>query len=233
MASIRQRTTPAGHRRWEVVYRGPDKRQRTKTFKRKVDAQRYANTVEADLLRHDWVDPQRGRQPFGDWAEQWSATTTHLKPKTRESYDSILRNHLIPEFGDRPIGSIDHVEVLAYLAGLTNDGKGAGTVRNVRDVLRLVFKLAVRNGVVKTNPVEGIKAPRKAKTEMIFLTEAQVVALAAEIEDPPPLRRGAKHRDGGYPDYALLVLFAAYTGLRAGEIGASPRVPDQPDATTR
>ncbi len=220
MASIRPRTTPAGHRRWEVVYRGPDKRQRTKTFKRKTDAQRYANTVEADLLRHDWVDPQRGRQPFGEWAQRWSATTTHLKPKTRESYDSILRNHLLPEFGSRPIASIDHAEVLAYLSGLTNKGKGAGTVRNIRDVMRLVFKLAVRNGVVKTNPADGIKAPRKAKSEMIFLTEDQVWTLADVIKDPPPLQRGASHREGGYPDYALLVLFAAYTGLRAGEIGA-------------
>ncbi|MFN3217661.1 MAG: tyrosine-type recombinase/integrase [Acidimicrobiales bacterium] len=220
MASIRKRTTPAGHIRYEVVYRGPDRRQRTKTFKRKTDAQRYANTVEADLVRHDWVDPQLGRQPFGEWAERWSATTTHLKPKTRESYDSIIRNHLIPEFGSRPMASIDHAEVLAFLSNLTNQGKGAGTVRNIRDVMRLVFKLAIRNGIVKTNPVEDIKAPRKAKTEMVFLNENQVRALAEEIKDPPPLQRGASHREGGYPDYALLVLFAAYTGLRAGEIGA-------------
>ena len=45
-------------------------------------------------------------------------------------------------------------------------------------------------------------------------------ALAEEIKDPPSLKRGASHRECGYPDYALLVLFAAYTGLRAGEIGA-------------
>ena len=60
MASIRERATPTGQRRWEVVYRGPDRRQRTKTFRRKTDAQRYANTIEADLARHDWIDPQRG-----------------------------------------------------------------------------------------------------------------------------------------------------------------------------
>ena len=84
--------------------------------------------------------------------------------------------------------------------------------------------IAIRNGIVKTNPVEDIKAPRKAKTEMVFLTEDQVWALAEEINDPPPLQRGASHREGGYPDYALLVLFAAYTGLRAGE-SAEGRAP--------
>ena len=220
MASIQSRTTPSGERRWDVYYRGPDGKQRKKTYKRRVDAQRYANTVEADIVRHAWVDPQRGRQPFGEWAEKWIETTAHLKPKTRESYDSILRNHLIPEFGDRAIGSIDHPEVLTFLARLSAEGKGAGTVRNIRDVMRLVFKLAVRSGVLKNNPVMDIKAPRAVKQEMIFLTDDQFMALAEEIQDPPPLQRGATHREGGYPDYALLVRFAAYTGLRAGEIGA-------------
>ena len=220
MASIRERKTPGGERRWDVSYRAPDGKQRKKSFKRKTDAVRYSNTVEADLVRHDWVDPQRSRQPFGEWAEAWISTTTHLKPKTRESYESILTNHLLPEFGNRAIGSIDHPEVLGFLSQLSAVGKGAGTIRNIRDVMRLVFKLAVRSGALKTNPVEGIKAPRKRKEEMIFLTEEQVMAVATEIEDPPPLQRGHSHRDGGYPDYALLVRFAAFTGLRAGEIGA-------------
>lgn len=220
MSSIERRFTPSGEVRWDVRYRGPDNRHRRKTYKRRADAQRFANTVEADLARHDWVDPQRARQPFGDWAHRWYETTTHLKPKTRESYESILRIHLLPEFGDRAIGSIDHPEVLSFLSRMTADGKGAGTVRNIRDVMRLVFKLAVRSGAVKTNPVLDAKAPRTRKTDMIFLTEDQVMALAAEIENPPPLQRGAAHRNGGYPDYATLVRFAAFTGLRAGELGA-------------
>ncbi len=141
-------------------------------------------------------------------AEKWIGTTTHLKPKTRESYESILRNHLIPEFGDRAIGSIDHPEVLSFLSRLASDGRSAGTVSNILDVMRSVFKLAVRAGVVKNNPVLDIKAPRAVKQEMIFLTEDQVLALADEIQNPPPLQRGASHREGGYPDYALLVRFA-------------------------
>lgn len=220
MSSVHRRTTPSGEVRWDVRYRANDNTHRRKTYKRKVDAQRFANTVEADLARHDWVDPQRGRQPFSEWAERWISTTTHLKPKTRESYESILRNHLLPEFADRAIGSIDHPEVLTYLSSLTASGKGAGTVRNIRDVMRLIFKLAVRAGAVKTNPVLDAKAPRAQKNEMVFLTEDLVMALAEEIADPPPLQRGATHREDGYPDYATLIRFAAFTGLRAGEIGA-------------
>jgi integrase len=220
MASIHERRTSTGERRWDVYYRGPDGKQRKKAYKRKVDAQRFANTVEADLARHDWVDPQRGRRLFGALAEQWITTTTHLKPKTRESYQSILTNHLVPEFGERAIGSIEHAEVLTYLSRLAAQGKGAGTVRNIRDVLRLVFNLAIRSGAIKHNPVEGVKAPKQVRKEMVFLNEDQVMALAEAIQNPPPLQRGATHREGGYPDYALLIRFAAFTGLRAGEICA-------------
>jgi integrase len=49
-----------------------------------------------------------------------------------------------------------------------------------------------------------VKLPRAEKREMLFLTADQVTGLAAAV----------------HPNYRVLVLFAAYTGLRAGEIGA-------------
>lgn len=186
MASIHKKMTTKGEVWWQAHYSSPDNKQRSENFARKTDAKRCAVTVGADLARHNWVDPQRGRHPFQEWAEKWISTTTHLKPKTRESYESILKNHLITEFGHRPIASIEHPEVLTFLSGLQAAGKGPGTVRNVRDVMRLIFKLAV-SCAIKANPVQVVKAPRARKNEMLFLTEDQVMALANEIEDPPPL----------------------------------------------
>jgi len=46
------------------------------------------------------------------------------------------------------------------------------------------------------------------------------MTLADEITNPPILKRGGEHRRSTYPEYGLLVRFAAFTGLRAGEIGA-------------
>jgi hypothetical protein len=43
--------------RWQAAYRGPDGRERTRTFDRKVDAERWLTAAEADLLRGTWVDP--------------------------------------------------------------------------------------------------------------------------------------------------------------------------------
>ncbi|MGE0138504.1 MAG: tyrosine recombinase XerC [Ilumatobacteraceae bacterium] len=220
MASIEKRTTPSGEIRWDVRYRGSDRRQVKKSFKRKVDAQRFANLAEADVLRGDWIDPRRSRETFGHWAQQWLATTAHLQPKTRSGYESILSKHLMPAFGDVPLSAIDHPRVLAYLSELAGGGIGRGTVRNIRDVLRLVLALAVRSGAIKHNPVLGARIGRSAKQEMVFLTADQVMTLADEIANPPVRKRGGEHRRSTYPEYGLLVRFAAFTGLRAGEIGA-------------
>ena len=220
MASIEKRYTPSGEIRWDVRYRDPDRQQRKRTFRRKVDAQRFANTVEADIARGEWVDPHLGKETFADWAQRWLPTIAGLKPKTRESYESILRCHLMPRFADTPVSRIDHPAVLALIADLTSRGAGAGTIKNVRDVLRLILELARRSGAIRTNPVEGAKVPKKPPASMVFLTADQVMTLAEEITHPPIRRGGGEHRRRSFPERGLLVRFAAFTGLRAGEIVA-------------
>jgi len=51
----------------------------------------------------------------------------------------------------------------------------------------------------------------------VFLTTDEVFRLGEEIAHPP---RPQRHAARSHPDYGLLVRFAAFTGLRAGEITA-------------
>ncbi len=69
-------------------------------------------------MRGDWIDPDRGRELFGDWADKWLATTANRKPKTREIYESIVHKHLRPRFGKAPIAAIDYPTVLTFVAEL-------------------------------------------------------------------------------------------------------------------
>ncbi len=217
MADIQKRTT-AGGTKWDVRYRDESRRQRKRTFDRKADAQRFANSVETDLVRGEWIDPNRGRELFGDWAEAWLATTANRKPKTRESYESIVNKHLRPRFGRAPIAAIDYPTVLAYVAELRDAGTAPKTVRNIRDVMRMIFKLAVRSGALKSNPVEDVPVGQTQRAEMVFLEPEQIMDLAREVAKPPPRYRRGERRVDGYPEYGLLVRFAAFTGLRAGEL---------------
>jgi integrase len=164
--------------------------------------------------------PRRGREGFHEWAAKWLETLGSRKPKTRESYESIVNRHLLTRFGPVPIGAIDYPLVLAFVADLQREGVGAGTIRNIRDVLRLVLGLAVKSGALKANPVSDVEVARTTRIEMIFLEPHQIMALATEVVAPPvPYRREERRRDG-YPEYGLLVRFAAFTGLRPGELVA-------------
>jgi integrase len=218
MATVRKRHIASGETRWDVRYWDPQRRQRTRTFQRKIDADKFANLVETDIARGEWLDPDLAKETFGDWASRWLLTTGGRAPKTRERYESTLRRHLLPRFENTPVSRITHPAVLALLADLDSSGASLHTARNVRAVLRLVLELARRSGAIRVNPVDGATLPMPPPTEMVFLTADQIATLASEVAN----RHSAGDGRAGtiHPDYGLLVRFAGFTGLRAGEIVA-------------
>lgn len=129
------------------------------------------------------------------------------RPNTLAGYESLLRVHLLPTFGARPVGSLRPLDVRAWLAAETRAGVGAGTIRNAYRVLRPILDTAVEAGCLRANPCAVLRRddmPRIPRTEINFLTTDEVARLAAATREP----------------YVTLIGFAARTGLRAGEIGA-------------
>jgi hypothetical protein len=59
MAWIRKR--PGRSKPYEARWRDPDGRERSRSFARKLDAQRFLATVETAKLRGSYVDPSAGR----------------------------------------------------------------------------------------------------------------------------------------------------------------------------
>ena len=185
-------------------YWDPSGHQRARNFRRKTDAARFARAVETDKLRGDWLDPHLSRVTFAEWAEEWLAHANHLKPKTLDDYVRTLEVHVLPALGAARVGDLDRPTMKKLVSQLTTRGAGASTTSAALKVVRLVLGTALEAGAIKGNPAMGLRLPRPGKTEMLFLTPRQVECLA-EVLGPP---------------YETLVRFAAYTGLRAGEIGA-------------
>jgi integrase len=86
MASVRQKVYGS----YEVLYRDPAGRQRSRSFKRKTDANRFAKAVDTDKTRGDYVDPRLARATIGQYADKWW-DTLDVKPKTRQVYEGHLR----------------------------------------------------------------------------------------------------------------------------------------------
>ncbi|MEU7811585.1 hypothetical protein [Pseudonocardia sp. NPDC049154] len=56
---------------WRARYRGPDRRERSKHFTRKSDAERWLAGVEVSKSRGEWIDPNLSRVTVGEWAQIW------------------------------------------------------------------------------------------------------------------------------------------------------------------
>jgi hypothetical protein len=76
----RVRQLPSG--RWQARYRGPDGQDRPapQTFSRKVDADRWLASTEAELLNGEWVDPDAGQLSLADFATRWINERPGLRP---------------------------------------------------------------------------------------------------------------------------------------------------------
>ena len=201
---LRGKKQGAGRPRWRARYRDPAGRERSKSFTRKVDAERFLVSIEDAKLRGAYVDPAAGRVLFLEWAERWYNTTAHLKPSTRHDYRMLLDHQVLPEFGDWTLASIDTLAVKEWRAGLLADGLSPKRAGKALQVLSQILASAVEGGRLASNAATGVKPPKVQRKEMHFLDAEQVEWLAAVAEFR----------------YRPLILFAAYTGLRPCELVA-------------
>jgi integrase len=194
---------PSG--RWRARYRDPEGRERSQTFDRKGDADRFLQRNGADLQRGEWIDPALRRVLFAEWADQWWQTTARLRPSTRRGYWQILQNHVLPEFGHRTLASLDFMDVERFVATKLADGTlGPKKTRDCVSVISLVIQAAIRSGARRDNPAAGHHVPvrRRRIRQGDVLTMTEVHALIDQIRDPYK------------PAVWLLVL----TGMRPAEL---------------
>ena len=88
------------------------------TFPTKTDALTWLSTVEADVQRGGWVDPRAGRITFADFSKGWMDSRPDLRPRSKIVYESLLKCHLNPTFGEKAIGDINPSEVRTWYAQL-------------------------------------------------------------------------------------------------------------------
>ncbi len=188
---------------WRARYRDVANHEHSRHFHRKIDAQRWLDSVTTAVNIGMYVDPRRNQLTVGEWSARWLETKVDLKATTRRGYEAMLRVHVIPTWGAVKLIDVSHEAVAAWVARLHGSSLAASTVRQAHRVLSLVLALAVRDGRLARNPAVGVPLPRAVRGEQVFLTHAQVEELA-----------NAAGRD------RLAILFLAYTGVRYGEMAA-------------
>jgi integrase len=186
---------------WQAAYRDPSGRERTKTFRRKVDAEHFLAEMRLDLTRGQWIDPRARRITFREYAEQWRAVQMHGHG-TEVSVEQHLRLHVYPILGERPVGTVRPTEIQGLVRHLSSSLAPA-TVAVVYGRVVSIFRAATRDRIVGTSPCVEIRLPRsptKAVTEV--LEPDQVLTLAKFVP----------------PRYRAVIIAGAGLGLRPGEL---------------
>ena len=202
-----ERRVWSGKVSYRARYRDPAGHERSKSFDRKADAERWLAEIEHAKARGLWTDPRLGRVRFADWLTAWWSTTTNLRPTTRDRDETLLRLHALPRFGDMPLAAISQLEVRAWVAELSAKGLAPATVVKAYQLLGKVLAAAVDAGYLAQTPCRNVPLPKIEREEMRFLTPTEIDHLAKVI----------------HPRYRALVVVGAYGGLRIGELAGLRR----------
>lgn len=210
--NVNKRTYSDGRVTWRARYPDPTrggKKQIERQFRTRREAEKWLTSQKAGIQRGEHIDPRDNHRQFEQVAEAWQATWLDLEPKTKAGYQAILRRHVLPRWSGVRIGAVTPEAIQEWVNELACE-RHANTVRRIYSVLRAVMKVAVERRYLLANPCDAVRLPRVpavATDQRVILTAAEVTALADAIT----------------PRYRVLVYTAAYTGLRAGELGALRR----------
>jgi len=182
------------------------RKQYTKSgFDTRRDAELAAAKVEAEVASGTFV--RETRVTFEEYADLWfqSYKLNDWKPATL-----VLKQHqlkvLKQNFGKLPLPQITRKTYREFIYGMCEKW-ARRTVMELHGVARAIFRLAIENGDLKTDPTEFVKVPlAKPKDELPKYMEKEQLAEFLHLAKTRGLT-------GDYPFFLLL----AYTGMRIGE----------------
>jgi integrase len=198
---------------------------------RKSDGKRVENKIPIALVRDfpdkscAWAEVERQRLhinqvdfrgcvTFADLAHHYAEhelvePTESIHPKahtTIRGYERVLRNRLLPQWGNRVALGLEPLEVEEWLKALKRkEGLANPTLDKMRRVMSLVYRHSQRYGLIprnqESNPMRFVRCNTTSEYEAMILTPEQAYAVLLNLREPE----------------RTLTLLAAGTGLRISE----------------
>ena len=189
-------------RRWRARYTDPDGKERSQSFDKKVDADRFLTEVEHSKLTGSYLDPDAGRVTLGSRARLWLDSLT-CDPTTRYHIELRVQRHILPALGHRRLDLLTRSPSIIQ-AWAANLPVGPSYAQQLLADLSGILEQAVTDSLIPRNPVKAakIRAPRVVRPKIVPWTAGQVDAIRGEL----PGRHKAMTDTG------------RYLGLRQGEI---------------
>jgi integrase len=118
---------------------------------------------------------------------------------TKETYRVFFRTWVEPWWGHYQISEVRTIAVETWLDQIP---RANGTKAKIRNIMSALFTHALRHELLDRNPIRHVRQSAKRRSRPDVLEAAEIQRLLQELEDP----------------YRTMVLLAAGTGLRIGEL---------------
>lgn len=128
-------------------------------------------------------------------------------PTTLYTYRGYIRREILPVIGAMPVGEVTAEHLDRLYSALLAKGMQPGSIRQVHAIIRRAYMQAIKWEWVTNNPAVLTTPPTVRTAQLQPPTPAMILELI----------RRARTDD---PQFASLLLFAAATGARRGEICA-------------
>jgi len=209
---VRQKTKGRGQPWWVFVSHN-GKRRSKKVGDRKA-ALAIARQIEEKLAAGSFqIQPQKQIPTFKEVSDRYFKLLegAEMAPKTLSRYDGILRNHIIPKFGNREITNITRADIADFLSEARKEGYAVSDIELRLTVLNGTFNRALSEGLIDGLPTVNIKKEIRLKRkspEPNPLTFDESEKILTTIE---------KHFQQ-YDFLHSMVFTALKAGLRLGEL---------------
>ncbi len=129
------------------------------------------------------------KQPLREYLETWlTRRPGSVAPETFKRDAQLVRQYLIPEFGNVPLESFTQGHVKDLIVKLKADGRPKGSIARTLAPLKRAFSDAMRDRVINQNPVARIEIGRDEHEFMRKECDAVEMAQLLLSEPPSPSR---------------------------------------------
>ncbi|WP_035354975.1 tyrosine-type recombinase/integrase [Edaphobacter aggregans] len=123
---------------------------------------------------------------FRGFVEKYRALKlANKKGTTVHGYETNIRAHYLPEFGDMELSRISIEAVQTFLNLKASEGKAVQTLKNLKWGLSSIFVAAMKYGYMTSNPARGADLPPdRIKEQNLLPTFIQLGQLIEALEEP-------------------------------------------------
>ena len=185
--------------KWRARYRDDSGKEHSRHFDRKIDAQQWLDGVTSAVVTGTYADPKAGRITLAAFFGEWSARQVWA-PGTVLAMTLAARS--VP-FAGKPMRQVRRSEVETWIKQMEAAGLAPGTIKTRYVNVRSVFRAAVKDRVIGSDPTDGVRLPRRRRADA-----------AMSIPTPEDVGQLMAVADERFQPFIALCAFA---GLRLGE----------------